>query len=122
MNKLEKNIKRDNTGLIIYYIYRGLKLSIFLLNILVIYFALTNNPKLLILSLVFNIIYVALYIQRFWLIIPAGIICFYFNNDILLAISLGFAIGNSISYIIDFIFIFLFKIILSIINKIDKNK
>lgn len=122
MKKIENNLKRDNIGLMIYYIYRGFKLAIFLLNCFVIYSIIDNNSKLLTLSLVLNIIYLVIYMYRIWIIIPSGIICFYLTNNIYLSICSAFVFGNAISYIIDFIIIFFMKIFLKLINKLDKNK
>jgi hypothetical protein len=119
MNKrnIEQDMKMEKLGAKLYYTYRTFLLIVFLVNLYVTYyFIFKEQPKLLILSLVLNIIYALIYIRRELLILIAGGLIYYFYKDIFHAICIGFAIGNGISYIIDLIRRTIFRLIIRILE------
>jgi len=119
MNKrnIEQDMKIERIGTGLYYTYRIFLFIVFLLNAFVAYsFIFKEEPKLLVLSLVLNIIYALIYIRRELLVLIAGGIIYYIYKDIFHAICIGFAIGNGISYIIDLIRRTIFRIIIRILE------
>lgn len=117
----EKMAKFDNKVFKIYNAYWGLRTWIFLFNIFILIMIFTNHPILLILSIIFNIIYLLIYNRRFLILIGSLVFGFIYSKDKLVSISLGLCIGNSISYIIDFIHIKINSFLFNSIDKIDKK-
>ena len=113
---MKKHFNIETLGSKLYYIYRLLKLSIFMFNLFIIYKYFFDKPILVTLSIVLNIIYIILYINRLYLNIVAGIFIYLASNNIVLSVALGLSIGNNISYIIDFLFIKLISLISRIAN------
>ncbi len=113
---MKKHFNIETLGSKLYYIYRLLKLSIFMFNLFIIYKYFFDKPILITLSIVLNIIYIILYINRLYLNIVAGIFIYLASNNIVLSVALGLSIGNNISYIIDFLFIKLISLISRIAN------
>lgn len=119
MNKrnIEQDMKIERIGARLYYTYRIFLFIVFLVNVYVTYsFIFKEEPKLLVLSLVLNIIYALIYIRRELLVLVAGGIIYYIYKDIFHSICLGLAIGNGISYIIDLIRRTIFRLIIRILE------
>lgn len=108
---MKKNINIENLGTTVYYIYRFIKFIIFAFNIFVLYRYLNGNPIFIKLSIILNIIYLILYIDRIYLNIGSIIIFYIIYKDIIVSISLGLGLGNAISYVFDFIIIKILSLI-----------
>lgn len=117
----EKMAKFDNKVFKIYNAFWGLRTWIFLFNIFILIMIFIDCPMLLILSIIINIIYLLLYNRRLLIIIGSMIFGYFYSNNVLMTISIGFCIGNSISYIIDFIRIKIYSFLFNSIDRIDRK-
>lgn len=107
MNKgmSKKDMKIEQIGAKLFFIYRLFKFLVVAFNAYFIYCSINQEPKLLLLCLILNVIYSIIYVNRIWAKVIGGLAAFYFTNDIYLSVCLGLAIGNIVSYILDFILI-----------------
>ena len=116
MNKSDRDLRR------MFNIYVIIIIIITLFNVFEVIITIIDKPRLIVLCIILNIIYLLLYYKRIYINIVLAGIMYFITWNVMSSVIIGLAGGNILSFIIDRLELLFMAVVVDTGNKLTKKK